>query len=61
MVEDIFQIKNIEKKEKAVRFHYESAYRVKLKKEMTPHEIEALYRNLEKLRGTEFIYDKTKT
>jgi hypothetical protein len=61
MVEDLFKVKDFEKKEQEVRSHYEAAYRVKLKKNLTPQEIDVLYMNLEKLRGTEWIYQKPKS
>lgn len=57
MVEDLFKVKDLEKKEKIVRNHYESSYRVELKKDLTLEEIEMLYKNLEKLKNSQFIYD----
>lgn len=59
MVEDLFKIKDLDKKEAQVRAHYNAAYRVQLKENLEPHEIEKLFQELQKLRGTAFIYHKS--
>ena len=52
---------DIDKKEMKVRNHYERAYKVILKKDLKPEEIEMLWQNLRKMIDTEFFYDKSKS
>jgi len=58
MVSHLFEQKDMTKKEAIVRAHYEASYRLELRKNLTPEEIDMLYKQLMKLRGTAFIYHK---
>ncbi len=59
MVENIFQVKNLEMKEAAIRKHYDQAYGCELKQDLTPLEIDFLYKKLQQLKDTQFVYNVT--
>lgn len=58
MAESIFIEKDQDKKWAAVEDHYSVAYHMKFKEKPSPEIIDRLYRELQKLRDTEFYYGK---
>lgn len=60
MAEDLFGLKDIDKKWEIVRGHYETAYKIKFKHRPTDSVILDLFRKLQKLRDSQYFHSLKK-